>query len=153
MESWSQTFCSLTLVCSVAYKAGHHDLKKLANGYEFNIYGTCGVELFESSLVLCCCNCANAAMKYLAKKEVILCAGAVCSPWLLLLSGPPFPVLNVRGSSPLLLHAGVGPKEHLESMDIPVVADVQGVGRNLQVLLIEFSKSCFYISLFSFRIT
>jgi len=72
-------------------------------------------------------------MKYLAKKEVILCAGAVCSPWLLLLSGAPYLVLNIRNSSPPLLRAGVGPKEHLESLDIPVVADVQGVGRNLQV--------------------
>ncbi|KAG8281421.1 hypothetical protein J6590_059717 [Homalodisca vitripennis] len=48
----------------------------------------------------------------LAKKEVILCAGAIASPQLLLLSG-------------------VGPKKHLREKDIPLVADSPGVGRNL----------------------
>ncbi len=45
--------------------------------------------------------------------EVILCGGAVESPHLLLLSG-------------------VGPREQLEQFHIPVVADLPGVGRNLQ---------------------
>lgn len=48
-----------------------------------------------------------------ARKEVILCAGAVCTPWLLQLSG-------------------VGPAEHLKEHHIPVVADLPGVGQNLQ---------------------
>ncbi|KAG8222609.1 hypothetical protein J437_LFUL002602 [Ladona fulva] len=47
-----------------------------------------------------------------AKKEVVLSAGAVGSPQLLLLSG-------------------VGPREHLEEMGIPVVLDSPGVGKNL----------------------
>ncbi|MFK7918738.1 MAG: choline dehydrogenase [Ilumatobacter sp.] len=46
-------------------------------------------------------------------KEVILCGGAFNSPQLLQLSG-------------------VGDREHLESLDIPVVAHVPGVGENLQ---------------------
>ena len=46
-------------------------------------------------------------------KEVILCGGAFNSPQLLQLSG-------------------VGDREHLESLGIPVVAHVPGVGENLQ---------------------
>lgn len=45
--------------------------------------------------------------------EVVLCGGAFNSPQLLQLSG-------------------VGDREHLESLGIPVVADVPGVGQNLQ---------------------
>lgn len=50
-----------------------------------------------------------------ADKEVILCAGAIQSPQLLMVSG-------------------VGPKDHLRKMGIPVVLDAKGVGMNLQVL-------------------
>ena len=46
-------------------------------------------------------------------KEVILCGGAINSPQLLLLSG-------------------IGPKADLEKLGIPVVADLPGVGSNLQ---------------------
>jgi choline dehydrogenase len=48
-----------------------------------------------------------------ARREVLLCAGAVGSPKLLLLSG-------------------VGPAGHLQDVGIPVRADVPGVGENLQ---------------------
>ena len=48
-----------------------------------------------------------------ARKEVILCAGAFNSPQLLQLSG-------------------VGPAELLKSLGIPVIADLPGVGANLQ---------------------
>lgn len=48
----------------------------------------------------------------LARKEVILSAGAINSPQLLMLSG-------------------IGPKEHLSKMDIPVLRDLK-VGENLQ---------------------
>ncbi|WP_421936218.1 GMC family oxidoreductase [Phenylobacterium sp.] len=48
-----------------------------------------------------------------AGREVILCAGAI-------------------GSTQILQLSGVGPAEWLGAMNVPVVADRQGVGRNLQ---------------------
>ncbi|PWY72531.1 glucose-methanol-choline oxidoreductase [Aspergillus sclerotioniger CBS 115572] len=47
-----------------------------------------------------------------AKKETILCAGAVDTPRLMMLSG-------------------LGPREQLSSLGIPVVRDIPGVGENL----------------------
>ncbi|KAH7161600.1 hypothetical protein EDB81DRAFT_349433 [Dactylonectria macrodidyma] len=47
-----------------------------------------------------------------ARKETILCAGAVDTPR-------------------LLLHSGIGPRAQLESLGIPVVKDIPGVGENL----------------------
>ena len=48
-----------------------------------------------------------------ANKEVILSGGAINSPQLLMLSG-------------------IGPADHLKALGIPVVADLPGVGQNLQ---------------------
>jgi choline dehydrogenase-like flavoprotein len=48
-----------------------------------------------------------------AKAETILCAGAVDTPRLMLLSG-------------------LGPKTQLQSLSIPTIADIPGVGENLQ---------------------
>ncbi|KAL8671521.1 MAG: hypothetical protein Q9168_003990 [Polycauliona sp. 1 TL-2023] len=47
-----------------------------------------------------------------AKTETVLCAGAVDTPRLLLLSG-------------------IGPKDQLESLEIPIVKEVPGIGYNL----------------------
>jgi choline dehydrogenase len=48
-----------------------------------------------------------------AAREVLLCGGTINSPQLLMLSG-------------------VGPANHLRALSIPVVADLPGVGQNLQ---------------------
>lgn len=48
-----------------------------------------------------------------ANKEVILCAGAVLSPV-------------------ILMRSGVGPKQDLHHLSIPLVNDLPGVGQNLQ---------------------
>ncbi|TXG86998.1 MAG: hypothetical protein E6R14_02060, partial [Thermomicrobiales bacterium] len=56
---------------------------------------------------------ANGAIEMLVANEVILAAGALHTP-------------------ALLLRSGIGPAEELTSLGIPVVADRQGVGKNLQ---------------------
>ena len=55
----------------------------------------------------------NGSMQERAEREIIVCAGAVGSPQVLMLSG-------------------VGPADHLRQLDIPVTCDLPGVGRNLQ---------------------
>lgn len=50
---------------------------------------------------------------FTAKTEVLLCAGAIQSPQLLMVSG-------------------IGPADHLAALGVPVVADLPGVGQNLQ---------------------
>jgi len=51
--------------------------------------------------------------RFMARREVILSAGALQTPQ-------------------LLLRSGVGPAEHLNALGIPVVHDASGVGENLQ---------------------
>lgn len=59
------------------------------------------------------CVVAGVKRRFVARREVILSAGALQSPQLLLLSG-------------------VGPADQLEAHGIPVVHDLPGVGENLQ---------------------
>lgn len=56
---------------------------------------------------------AGAVQSVAVTREIVLCAGAVGSPHLLLLSG-------------------IGPQADLEACGVPVLADVAGVGANLQ---------------------
>jgi len=55
----------------------------------------------------------NGSTQERAEREIILCAGAIGSPQLLMLSG-------------------VGPAQNLRSLDVPVQCDLPGVGANLQ---------------------
>jgi len=55
----------------------------------------------------------NGSAQERAQREIILCAGAIGSPQLLMLSG-------------------IGPADHLRALDIPVLCDLPGVGANLQ---------------------
>ena len=55
----------------------------------------------------------NKHIKIFTRKEIILSAGAIGTPHILLLSG-------------------IGPEEHLQDMGIDVVHDLPGVGQNLQ---------------------
>ena len=64
-----------------------------------------GVEFFQKQ--------SHDRQQVRASREVILSAGAIGSPQLMLLSG-------------------IGPRSELEALGIPVAADLEGVGRNLQ---------------------
>ncbi len=64
----------------------------------------------------------GAIQKALATREVILAAGSISSPQILMLSG-------------------IGPAQHLQQHGIPVVADVPGVGENLHD---HVSAACTY---------
>jgi choline dehydrogenase len=55
----------------------------------------------------------NGSTQERAEREIILCAGAIGSPHLLML-------------------AGIGPADHLRALDVPVFCDLPGVGANLQ---------------------
>ena len=59
-------------------------------------------------------------LQELRADQVVLCAGALDTPR-------------------ILLHSGIGPAQHLRDVDVPVVADVPGVGENLHDhLLVPF---------------
>lgn len=81
-------------------KINSHVTKLLVNAEEKTVYG---VEYVDNM---------NVTRKLLVRKEVILSAGVIGSPQILMLSG-------------------IGPKEDLEQLDIPVVQNLR-VGHNLQ---------------------
>jgi 5-(hydroxymethyl)furfural/furfural oxidase len=56
--------------------------------------------------------CSTAGMTRFDGREIVVCCGAIQSP-------------------ALLLRSGIGPAAHLQALDIPVVANRPGVGRNL----------------------
>jgi choline dehydrogenase len=59
------------------------------------------------------CISNNNSIKYFVDEEVLLCAGSINSPQILMLSG-------------------IGPQKHLVEMDIQVKQSLEGVGQNLQ---------------------
>ena len=59
------------------------------------------------------CTSNNNSIKYFVDEEVLLCAGSINSPQILMLSG-------------------IGPQNHLVEMDIQVKQSLEGVGQNLQ---------------------
>ena len=59
------------------------------------------------------CISNNNSIKYFVDEEVLLCAGSINSPQILMLSG-------------------IGPQNHLVEMDIRVKQSLEGVGQNLQ---------------------
>jgi choline dehydrogenase len=59
------------------------------------------------------CVSNNNLINYYADEEVLLCAGSINSPQILMLSG-------------------IGPQDHLAEMDIEVKQSLEGVGQNLQ---------------------
>ena len=59
------------------------------------------------------CISNNNSIEYFADEEVLLCAGSINSPQILMLSG-------------------IGPQNHLVEMDIQVKQSLEGVGQNLQ---------------------
>lgn len=85
---------------------GNNDQKPNAYGVEV----TEGQGLYEASTGE---RVEGKKVKYFARKEVIVAGGTFNTPQLLMLSG-------------------IGPKEELDALGIDVVADVPGVGSNLQ---------------------
>lgn len=74
-----------------------------------------------------------------AHKEVVVCGGYILEALLgtvLMLS------IGAVNSPQLLMVSGVGPKAHLAEHGIPLVADVPGVGKNLQDHILAFLCRC-----------
>ncbi len=96
--------------------ASKHYLKPVENRKNLNIFSNSFVEriIFDGQKAIGIeVKIKNKTEKVFAKKEVIVSAGSINSPQLLMLSG-------------------IGPAKHLNELGINVVKDLPGVGKNLQ---------------------
>ena len=96
--------------------ASKHYLKPVENRKNLNIFSNSFVEriIFDGQKAIGIeVKIKNKTEKVFANKEVIVSAGSINSPQLLMLSG-------------------VGPAKHLNELGINVVKDLPGVGKNLQ---------------------
>ena len=96
--------------------ASKHYLKPVENRKNLNIFSNSFVEriIFDGQKAIGIeVKIKNKSKKVFANKEVIVSAGSINSPQLLMLSG-------------------IGPAKHLNELGINVVKDLPGVGKNLQ---------------------
>jgi choline dehydrogenase len=115
---WFPTFMDPKAVVRSYARTGHYsnlkrDNYKLLTGSKVNKILLDGTTATGVTFVPANSRTGGAATTVLAKKEVIVCAGAIHSPQVLQLSG-------------------IGPKKLLESAKIQTVVDLPGVGQNFQ---------------------
>ncbi|EKM48854.1 uncharacterized protein PHACADRAFT_214628 [Phanerochaete carnosa HHB-10118-sp] len=67
-----------------------------------------------------------------ARREVILCSGALRTPQILMLRYDKILAMPFIAYRALYAYSGIGPEKHLNDMGIPVVYNLEGVGSSLQ---------------------
>ena len=84
------------------------------------LFDTTGTQPRAGGIELSSADLALSRYRVSATREVILCAGSVASPQLLLLSG-------------------VGPASELQALEIPVVKDLPAVGKHLSDVSLSYA--------------